>query len=208
MAGKPIDSGSRARCFAQYMNIHALEATGGFVYSQMGQYEAKPDAPKSELARGRRHERPAVRGHRPQDRPAGPERAGTSGSPRRPCDRAEHELHGDAASLFSLVVGVALILAGVGFLVLALGALAPSGQAATTALKEVTPATGWTRGRSGVVPAGLRKKRSRPSALEWNRRPHAYSAPRECGSRPFRGLTPLRVEHPPMNPPHRIRRSR
>ena len=47
-----------------------------------------------------------------------------------------------ALSLFSLVVGIALILAGIGFIILALGALAPSGQAATTALKEVTPATG------------------------------------------------------------------
>src|SRR5262245_6460840 len=45
VANKPIDSGSRARCFSQYMNIHALEATGGFVYSEMGRYVAKPGAP-------------------------------------------------------------------------------------------------------------------------------------------------------------------
>ena len=35
VAGKPIDSGPRARCFAQYMFIHALEGTGGYVYSEM-----------------------------------------------------------------------------------------------------------------------------------------------------------------------------
>ena len=53
VANKPIDTGpGRARCFAQYMNIHALEASGGFVYSEMGQYTVKPDAPKSELAPG------------------------------------------------------------------------------------------------------------------------------------------------------------
>src|SRR6516164_9225643 len=34
VAGQAIDTGARARCFAQYMNIHALEATGGFVYSE------------------------------------------------------------------------------------------------------------------------------------------------------------------------------
>jgi hypothetical protein len=36
VAGQAIDTGSKARCFAQYMNIHALEATGGYVYAAMG----------------------------------------------------------------------------------------------------------------------------------------------------------------------------
>jgi hypothetical protein len=52
VANELIDTGSEARCFAQYMNIHALEATGGFTYAQMGIYEAKPDAPKSQLEPG------------------------------------------------------------------------------------------------------------------------------------------------------------
>src|SRR5580765_727364 len=52
VAGKEINSGTRARCFAQYMNVHALLATGGYVYSEMGQYTAKAGTPKSELAPG------------------------------------------------------------------------------------------------------------------------------------------------------------
>jgi hypothetical protein len=52
VAGKEITTGQRARCFAQYMNIHALEATGGYVYAEMGRYTAKPEAPQSELAPG------------------------------------------------------------------------------------------------------------------------------------------------------------
>jgi hypothetical protein len=52
VAGEPIDNGRRARCFGQYMNVHALLATGGFVYSEMGIYEAKPGTPKSQLAPG------------------------------------------------------------------------------------------------------------------------------------------------------------
>src|SRR6476659_1353554 len=52
VAGETIDTGSEARCFAQYMNVHALEATGGYSYSQMGIYTAKPDAPKSALEPG------------------------------------------------------------------------------------------------------------------------------------------------------------
>ncbi|HEY6069175.1 MAG TPA: hypothetical protein VIU81_10830, partial [Gaiellaceae bacterium] len=52
VAGKAIDSGPRARAFASYMRIHALEATGGYTYSQMGIYQAKPGTPKSQLEVG------------------------------------------------------------------------------------------------------------------------------------------------------------
>src|SRR4051794_16800989 len=38
VAGLPINSGDRARAFATYMRIHALEATGGLTYAQMPRY--------------------------------------------------------------------------------------------------------------------------------------------------------------------------
>jgi hypothetical protein len=40
-----IDTGGEARCFASYMRIHALEATGGKTYAEMGRYQsaANPD---------------------------------------------------------------------------------------------------------------------------------------------------------------------
>ena len=41
VANKTINSGATARCFAQYMNIHALEATGGQLYSQMPRYATR-----------------------------------------------------------------------------------------------------------------------------------------------------------------------
>jgi len=120
--GEPIDTGSEARCFAQYMQIHALEATGGYVYAQMGQYEAKPDAPKSQLAPG----------------------GGTSNTQYAVTDpkTGQPVLNGarnvwitqtalstalnmsymaTQLALFNLVVGVALLLAGLGFIVLAAG---------------------------------------------------------------------------------------
>lgn len=52
VAGKSIDTGGEARCFAQYMRIHALEASGGFTYAQMGRFQAKPDTPAAFLAKG------------------------------------------------------------------------------------------------------------------------------------------------------------
>jgi hypothetical protein len=55
VAGKPINNGTRARCFAQYMNVHALEATGGYVYSEMA------GSPPSRTLRSRSSRRAAGR---------------------------------------------------------------------------------------------------------------------------------------------------
>jgi hypothetical protein len=41
VAGKPIDSGPRAKCFAAYMRVHTFEATGGKTYAQMGRFVTK-----------------------------------------------------------------------------------------------------------------------------------------------------------------------
>ena len=122
VADKAIDNGQRARCFAQYMNVHALEATGGYVYSEMGRFAAKPDTPKSELATGGGTNNPQY--------------AQTDPKTQQPVDNGARNIWvtqtalstalnvsymASALSLFSLVVGVALLLAGVGFIVLALG---------------------------------------------------------------------------------------
>jgi hypothetical protein len=41
VAGKTIDNGSDARCFAEYMRIDALVATGGRTYAQMPRFASK-----------------------------------------------------------------------------------------------------------------------------------------------------------------------
>ena len=97
VAGQWVDTGSEARCFAQYMNIHALEATGGYPYAEMGQYQAKPDAPKSQLAPGGGTEQYRLRGHRSGDGPAcverSPERLGhRDGAARRRSTRVTWRL--------------------------------------------------------------------------------------------------------------------
>jgi hypothetical protein len=143
VAGQSVDTGSEARCFAQYMNIHALEATGGYVYAQMGQYEAKPDAPKSQLA--------------PGGGTSNPQYAQTDPKTGQPLSNGARNVWVTETALatalntsymatqlsyFSLVVGVALLLAGIGFIVLALsGGL--SGLAARTAEgpETVAPST-------------------------------------------------------------------
>lgn len=38
VAGELVNTGSQAKCFGDYVRIHALEATGGKVYAEMGRY--------------------------------------------------------------------------------------------------------------------------------------------------------------------------
>jgi hypothetical protein len=130
VAGKEITTGPRARCFAQYMDIHAREATGGYVYAEMGRYQAKPDAPKSELT--------------PDGATNNADYAVSDPKTKQPVENGARTIWvsetglatalnvsymASALSLFSLVVGIALILAGIGFIVLAVAAL--PGKAST-----------------------------------------------------------------------------
>ena len=41
VAGQPIDDGTSARCFAEYMRVDALMATGGKTYAQMPRFATK-----------------------------------------------------------------------------------------------------------------------------------------------------------------------
>jgi hypothetical protein len=124
VAGLAIDSGTRARAFASYMRIHALEASGGFTYAQMGRFTAKPDAPKAELAVGGGTDNPQF--------------AMIDAASKQPVANGVRNLWvtetalttalntsymADRLGLFGIVVGIALLLSGIGFIVLAFAAL-------------------------------------------------------------------------------------
>ena len=114
VAEEPIDTGSEARCFAQYMRIHALESSAGLTYAEMGRFVSADDPTNPA---GTSDEAAALK-----------DESGQAGLERRPqylgdrdraLDRAQHVLHGDRSRDLRIVVGVALILAGVGFMLLA-----------------------------------------------------------------------------------------
>ena len=124
VAGKAINSGPRARAFASYMRIHALEATGGYTYAQMGRFTAKPNTPKAQLAVGGGTDNPAY--------------ALIDQASKQPVANGVRNLWvtetalttalntsymADRLGLFGIVVGVALLLSGIGFIVLAFAAL-------------------------------------------------------------------------------------
>jgi hypothetical protein len=124
VAGKVINSGPRARAFASYMRIHALEATGGYTYAQMGRMTAKPGTPKSELAVGGGTDNPK---YALIDEATGQPVANGARNVWVTETALSTALNvsymADRLGLFGIVVGVALLLTGIGFFVLAFAAL-------------------------------------------------------------------------------------
>jgi hypothetical protein len=122
VAGKQIDSGARAHAFAGYMRIHALEATGGLTYAQMGRYEAKPGAPASATdgSGGTNDAKYAVldaKTNQPADNP----RRAVWIDETALATALNASYMADRISLFGVVVGIALLLSGIGFAILAVG---------------------------------------------------------------------------------------
>jgi len=124
VAGETIDTGSEARAFAGYMRIHTLEATHNLTYAQMGRYAAKPDAPKSATdgQGGTNDTKYAQADENGQPVSNGARNLWVTETALTTALNTSYMA--DQLSLFGIVVGVALLLAGVGFGILAVaGAL-------------------------------------------------------------------------------------
>ncbi len=98
VAGKAITTGPLARCFATYMRIHALESSGGLTYAQMPRFatadgKGTNDSTEALMADGR----PVTNAAR---------------------DAWVTETALSTALNVSFMVGIALLLTGVGFVVL------------------------------------------------------------------------------------------
>jgi len=128
VAGTKINTGERARVFAQYMRIHALEATGGQVYSQMGRYltpAGKPTNDEKAAAKDPKTGQPVENGAR--NLWVTETALGTA---------LNTSYFAENVATFAIVMGAALLLTGIGFLVLTLGLVLPrqSKEAETQAL--------------------------------------------------------------------------
>lgn len=122
VAEQPVDSGDSARCFASYMRIHALEATGGYTYAEMGQFEAKPNTPKGELSPGggtSNEEFAVIDSESGQATENGARNVWVTETALTTALNASYMA--DRLSLFGIVIGIALLLTGVGFAVLVAG---------------------------------------------------------------------------------------
>jgi hypothetical protein len=129
-----VDTGNEAKAFAAVMRKHTLEATGGQTYAQMGRYldaSGKPTSDEKLAAKD-------PKSGKPVDNPLRnlwvTETALTTA--------LNTAYFAENVATFAIVIGIALLLVGVGFLVLTLMALrapvtAPQGRwAASTAAPE------------------------------------------------------------------------
>ena len=113
VAGKAVDTGSKARCFASYMRIHALEATGGQTYAQMGRFLDK---------NGNQTSDEALAAKDPKTGQPVPNRARDLWVTATALTTALNQAYfGERVGVFGIVMGIALLLTGIGFLVLTLG---------------------------------------------------------------------------------------
>ena len=122
VAGQSINTGDEARCFAQYMRIHALEATGGFTYAQMGRFQAKPDAPQSALARGGGTDDAKYALMDPKtQQPVSNGLRNLWVTETALTTALNMSFFAERVALFSIAMGAMLLLTGIGFFVLTLG---------------------------------------------------------------------------------------
>jgi hypothetical protein len=109
VAGEEVDTGKEAKCFADYMRIHTLEGTGGKTYAQMPRFATEDGAGTNEAGEATKN---------PDGSPAS--------NPARNIWVTETALTtalytsylAENVALFSIIVGIVMLLAGIGFLVL------------------------------------------------------------------------------------------
>jgi len=125
VAGKTVDSGATARCFADYMRVHTFAATSGLTYSQMGQFQARATAPlkATDGLGGTSDSQYAVLDAKTQQ-PVSNGRRNLWVTYTSLTTALNTSYMASQLSLFGIVVGIALLLSGLGFAILTIfGAL-------------------------------------------------------------------------------------
>lgn len=118
VAGKTVDTGDEAKCFASYMRVHALEATGGQTYAQMGRYldaNGKATSDESKAAKDPKTGQPV---QNPARNLWVTERSLATG--------LDMAFFAEQVSLFGIVVGIVAIVIGAGLWVLVLAVWGPT----------------------------------------------------------------------------------
>ncbi|MGH3002872.1 MAG: hypothetical protein ACRDM1_09485 [Gaiellaceae bacterium] len=122
VAGEKIDTGDKARAFASYMRIHALEATGGLTYAQMGQYAARPGTPvKLTDGQGGTGDLRYALLDSSTKQPVANGKRNVWVTETALTTALNTSYMAAQTALFGIVVGIALLLSGIGFAILAIG---------------------------------------------------------------------------------------
>jgi hypothetical protein len=114
VAGKEVDTGGEARCFADYMHVHALEATGGKTYAEMPRFATEDGKGTNDPAQAQKDANGQPVSNAARDIWVTETALATA---------LNTAYMADQLGNFGIVVGIALILAGIGFAVLAASVL-------------------------------------------------------------------------------------
>jgi hypothetical protein len=115
-AEEPLQTGAQARAFAQVMHEHALEGSGGLAYAQMGRFVSAADP---ENPAGTSDEAAALKDEK--GNPVSNTARNTWVTATALSTALNMSYMAEQMALFGIVVGIALLLSGIGFIVLALG---------------------------------------------------------------------------------------
>ncbi|MEJ7787274.1 MAG: hypothetical protein WKF96_20930, partial [Solirubrobacteraceae bacterium] len=115
-ADQQVTNGDQARAFAQVIRGHTLKITGGLTYAQMGRFVSADD-PKGMA--GTSDEAAALKDE--QGSPVSNSARNTWVTATALSTALNTSYMAERMALFGIVVGVALLLSGIGFMVLALG---------------------------------------------------------------------------------------
>lgn len=133
--GEEIRTGAQAKEFATIMEFHALESTGGQRYAEMGRFLTESGEETSDEAAAAKDEngRPVENGLR-----------NLWVTETALSTALNMSYMAEQLALFGIVVGIALVLTGVGFLVLAIGGALRRADATSAAVsrRETVGATG------------------------------------------------------------------
>jgi hypothetical protein len=136
-AGEQVKTGDQARAFAQVMRTHTLESTEGLTYAQMGRFQsaAKPDDPA-----GTSDEAAAAKDESGQPISNGARNIWVTETALTTALNTAYMA--ERLAVFGLVVGVALLLTGIGLVILAFAVFgrAPERKEATALM--TVPAAG------------------------------------------------------------------
>ena len=140
-ADEQVTTGTQGRAFAQVIREHALESSGGLTYAQMGRFVSSDDP---ENPAGTSDEAAALK-----DADGSP----VSNSARNTWVTAtalstalNMSYMAEQMALFGIVVGIALLLSGIGFMVLALGGALRRREAPEVASSTIKPRPAVTTG--------------------------------------------------------------
>jgi hypothetical protein len=116
VANKTVDTGSEAKCFASYMRIHTLEATGGQTFAEMPHYATADGKGTNDVKAA------LVQNGKPVDNA----KRNIWINEMALSTALNTSFFAEQVSMFSLVMGIAMLLSGVGFLVLTVRLLVPA----------------------------------------------------------------------------------